>query len=292
MVHVKFDIAQHSAESPQERALAQRLSELPEPSVDVLAGLYMSDNHGDKIQLYPRAREGETRRTDSQYPVVDSLFLAHYDAAAFGHMTDAVPTYGTKVSAALKIIYEMHESDPSAKCVVFSGYSRTLQLLELAMRQTHQLREILKDREILIDGTTKGSDRANILSTFREDPQAFVVLLSTGANNAGLTLTEATRLILLDPPAHPAMEAQLINRIHRIGQTKPVLISRLIMKGTVEERTLAMWKETHGDNGEGLDLAVGCMNTEPGSEGESRHAEKKEFLQKLKNIIGVQEVSS
>lgn len=54
--------------------------------------------------------------------------------------------------------------------------------------------------------------------------------------HAGLTLTMATRLLLVDVPASLIQERQLINRVHRIGQEKPVEVVRLVLRNTIEER--------------------------------------------------------
>jgi len=61
-----------------------------------------------------------------------------------------------------------------------------------------------------------------------------VFLLSLKAGAAGLTLTQASRVILLEPALDPAVEQQAVARVHRIGQTRPVTITRLIVDGTVE----------------------------------------------------------
>lgn len=60
-------------------------------------------------------------------------------------------------------------------------------------------------------------------------------LLSLRAGSAGLTLTAATRVFLLEPAMDPAIEQQAVARVHRIGQEKEVVITRLLMVDTVEE---------------------------------------------------------
>jgi SNF2 family DNA or RNA helicase len=67
-----------------------------------------------------------------------------------------------------------------------------------------------------------------------------VMLLSLKAGGTGLNLTAADHVFLVDPWWNPAVEDQAADRAHRIGQDKPVLVSRLVAQGTVEERVLAL----------------------------------------------------
>ncbi|MFN2335297.1 MAG: DEAD/DEAH box helicase, partial [Wenzhouxiangellaceae bacterium] len=82
-------------------------------------------------------------------------------------------------------------------------------------------------------------DRAEVLDSFAQGDAA-VFLLSLKAGGVGLTLTEADTVILYDPWWNPAVERQAMDRTHRIGQTKPVFVHRLVASGTVEEKILEM----------------------------------------------------
>jgi len=88
-----------------------------------------------------------------------------------------------------------------------------------------------------LDGSTR--DRARVIDAFRGG-DAPVFLISLKAGGFGLTLTEADYVFLLDPWWNPAAEAQAIDRTHRIGQTRPVNVYRLIAGGTIEEKVLAL----------------------------------------------------
>jgi superfamily II DNA or RNA helicase len=88
-----------------------------------------------------------------------------------------------------------------------------------------------------LDGKTR--DRGKVLSTFKEG-SAPVFLISLKAGGFGLNLTEADYCFLLDPWWNPAAEAQAIDRTHRIGQTRNVMVYRLIAKDTIEEKVLAL----------------------------------------------------
>jgi SNF2 family DNA or RNA helicase len=86
----------------------------------------------------------------------------------------------------------------------------------------------------LLTGQTK--NRQELVSAFQSDAEPGVFLLSLRAAGTGLNLTSASYVILYDPWWNPAVEAQAIDRSHRIGQTRTVNAYRLIAPGTVEEK--------------------------------------------------------
>ncbi|GGL38676.1 DEAD/DEAH box helicase [Phycicoccus endophyticus] len=88
-----------------------------------------------------------------------------------------------------------------------------------------------------LDGRTR--DRAERIAAFRGG-EAPVFLISLKAGGFGLTLTEADYVFVLDPWWNPAAEAQAIDRAHRIGQTQPVNVYRLVSRNTVEEKVVAL----------------------------------------------------
>ncbi|MGP0028297.1 MAG: SNF2-related protein [Streptosporangiaceae bacterium] len=88
-----------------------------------------------------------------------------------------------------------------------------------------------------LDGKT--TDRAAVISRFK-DGGAPVFLISLKAGGFGLNLTEADYCFLLDPWWNPATEAQAVDRTHRIGQTRNVMVYRLIARDTIEEKVMAL----------------------------------------------------
>jgi len=113
------------------------------------------------------------------------------------------------------------------KVLVFSQFVQMLNLLE---KECH-------DRQIhthTLTGQTK--DRQQVVSAFQADTTPGVFLLSLRAAGTGLNLTNASYVVLYDPWWNPAVEAQAIDRSHRIGQTQTVNAYRLIAPGTVEEK--------------------------------------------------------
>ena len=88
-----------------------------------------------------------------------------------------------------------------------------------------------------LDGKTR--DRAAEVQRFK-DGTAPAFLISLKAGGFGLNLTEADYCFLLDPWWNPATEAQAVDRTHRIGQSRNVMVYRLISAGTIEEKVLAL----------------------------------------------------
>ncbi len=88
-----------------------------------------------------------------------------------------------------------------------------------------------------LDGATRR--RADVIRGFK-DGDAPVFLISLKAGGFGLNLTEADHVYLLDPWWNPAAEAQAVDRTHRIGQTRNVVVTRLVAADTVEEKVMAL----------------------------------------------------
>jgi superfamily II DNA or RNA helicase len=88
-----------------------------------------------------------------------------------------------------------------------------------------------------LDGTTR--DRRRVVAEFKTGA-APVFLISLKAGGFGLNLTEADYCILLDPWWNPATEAQAVDRAHRIGQTRNVMVYRLVARDTIEEKVMAL----------------------------------------------------
>jgi superfamily II DNA or RNA helicase len=117
------------------------------------------------------------------------------------------------------------------KALVFSQWTSLLDLIEPALARAEL-------PFVRLDGNTK--NRADVVSTFQDPGGPPVMLVSLKAGGSGLNLTAADHVFLCDPWWNPAVEAQAADRTHRIGQTRPVFVYRLVAAGTVEERILAL----------------------------------------------------
>ncbi len=119
----------------------------------------------------------------------------------------------------------------NAKALVFSQFTSLLSLLRNRLDQ-------LGIRYVYLDGQTY--HRKQVVQQFQNDPDIPLFLISLKAGGLGLNLTAAEYVFILDPWWNPAVEAQAIDRTHRIGQNKPVFAYRLICENTVEQRILEL----------------------------------------------------
>jgi SNF2 family DNA or RNA helicase len=147
--------------------------------------------------------------------------------------TGLLPGQSAPTSSKVELLMESLDEviDNDHKSLVFSQWTSMLNLVE-----PH-----LKSRGIgyvRLDGTTR--DRRKVVSTFQSDDGPPVFLISLKAGGTGLNLTEADHVFLLDPWWNPAVEDQAADRAHRIGQTRPVMVYRLVAENTVEERILKL----------------------------------------------------
>jgi SNF2 family DNA or RNA helicase len=142
-------------------------------------------------------------------------------------LKDPSPKLDTLLSQLSEIREEGH------KALVFSQFTSLLAIVRDRLDAAGTPYEYL-------DGAT--TDRGSHVEKFQNDPDCGLFLISLKAGGLGLNLTAAEYVFLLDPWWNPAVEAQAIDRAHRIGQAKPVFAYRLITKGTVEERVLELQK--------------------------------------------------
>lgn len=120
--------------------------------------------------------------------------------------------------------------------VVFSGWTTHLDLIQMALEDNHV-------RFVRLDGRMSRIQRTTSLDVFREDPSVIVILVSISAGGLGLNLTTASKVYVMEPQFNPAAEAQAIDRIHRLGQTREVTTTRFIMAGSFEEKMLELQRK-------------------------------------------------
>jgi superfamily II DNA or RNA helicase len=170
---------------------------------------------------------GDLRR--NRIEIFRSLTLLRQAALAAALVDPAHDTIGSaKLDTLLQQLREITEE--GHRVLVFSQFTRFL-----AMARTRIEAAGIGYR--YLDGRTR--NRPEVIESFRSG-DAPVFLISLKAGGTGLTLTEADYVILLDPWWNPATEAQAVDRVHRIGQTRKVMVYRLVAKNTIEDKVMAL----------------------------------------------------
>lgn len=145
--------------------------------------------------------------------------------------TQLVDNASTSSSTKITTLIEHIQSNNQHKCLVFSQFVGMLSLIR---------KELDKQgiKYAYLDGQTR--DREASVKMFQEDEDCKIFLISLKAGNTGLNLTEADYVYIVDPWWNPAVEAQAIDRTHRIGQDKHIFAYRMICKNTIEEKIIKL----------------------------------------------------
>jgi SNF2 family DNA or RNA helicase len=167
----------------------------------------------------------------------DALPAAEPETASYGGPH-------TKTKELLRDIREMkaeskafvEKGEAPLKCVVFSEFTSHLDLIQRALSDNNY-------ECVRIDGTMNLSKRRKVLDTFNSDDSVTILLASIKAAGQGLNLTAASRAFIMEPMWNPAAEEQAVDRIHRIGQKREVMIRRYHMARSVELKIMELKKK-------------------------------------------------
>ncbi|CAN5183230.1 hypothetical protein BH10PLA2_BH10PLA2_03710 [soil metagenome] len=152
-------------------------------------------------------------------------------AACHPFLVDKKSTNAPSAKLDMLFPYLQEAVEKGQKTLVFSQFTSFLAIVRSMLDRDGLTYEYL-------DGKTR--NRQAKVERFQNDPDCKLFLISLKAGGVGLNLTAAEYVFLLDPWWNPAVEAQAIDRTHRIGQTKPVFAYRIIAKDTVEEKVLEL----------------------------------------------------
>lgn len=151
--------------------------------------------------------------------------------------TDIDPeSSSSKVEAMFKILRSTEKSKPGTKTVIFSQWTRFLDIVQAKL-------ETENSTFARIDGTMRAPARDAAMAALQDDPECRIMLASLAVCSVGLNLVAANQVILADSWWAPALEDQAVDRVHRLGQQKPVVVWRLVMQGSIEERVLGVQAE-------------------------------------------------
>lgn len=141
-----------------------------------------------------------------------------------------------KVTECCRLLSSIQESGD--KTIVFSQFTFLLDLLEIPVKYELGLKYCRYD-----GGMSRTQRDAAALDFQDPTSETKVMLVSLKAGNAGLNLTSANHVIIMDPFWNPYIEMQAVDRAHRIGQQKPVQVHRLLVEETVEDRIVALQEQ-------------------------------------------------
>jgi SNF2 family DNA or RNA helicase len=221
------------------RTKEQVLRELPEKTEQTLYCEMTPKQRKlyDELRDYYRSslkdRVAEVGLAKAKIHVLEAL-LRLRQAACHPGLID--PKRTAEASAKLELLMEQIEEVVSEghKALIFSQFTS---LLAIVRQQFDQHGVVYA----YLDGQTR--NREQIVKRFQQDAQCPVFLISLKAGGQGLNLTAADYVYILDPWWNPAVEAQAVDRAHRIGQDRHVFAYRLICRDSVEEKIIELQRE-------------------------------------------------
>ncbi|CAK7268548.1 DNA helicase rad5 [Sporothrix epigloea] len=167
--------------------------------------------------------------------------VRHTDDPETAMVSDAAPRISlqrvdvnessAKIVRLIQHLRELRRERPTMKSVVFSQFTSFMSLIEPALQRSNMT-------FLRLDGTMAQKARTAVLEAFRQSDKFTVLLLSLKAGGVGLNLTSAKRVYMMDPWWSFSVEAQAIDRVHRMGQDEEVKVYRFIVEKSVEEKML------------------------------------------------------
>ncbi|KAG6759447.1 hypothetical protein POTOM_035925 [Populus tomentosa] len=183
------------------------------------------------------------------------LLLYHDINEKKGILSDKYVMLSAKCRALAELLPDLKKC--GHRVLIFSQWTSMLDILEWTL-------DVLGVTYRRLDGSTQVTERQAIVDAFNNDTSISACLLSTRAGGQGLNLTGADTVIIHDLDFNPQIDRQAEDRCHRIGQTKPVTIYRLVTKGTVDENVYEIAKRKLV-----LDAAVLESGVEVNNEGDT-----------------------
>ncbi|GMP62921.1 hypothetical protein CsSME_00024837 [Camellia sinensis var. sinensis] len=164
---------------------------------------------------------------------IHRLLLYHGVTDTKGLLSDEEVMISAKCRALSKLLPSLKQN--GHRVLIFSQWTSMLDILEWTL-------DVIGVTYRRLDGSTAVTERQTIVDTFNNDTSIFACLLSTRAGGQGLNLIGADTVVIHDMDFNPQIDRQAEDRCHRIGQTKPVTIYRLVTKDTVDENVYEIAK--------------------------------------------------
>lgn len=139
----------------------------------------------------------------------------------------------TKIEALVEELTQLRTEDRTIKSLVFSQFVNFLDLIAFRLQRAGF--SICR-----LEGNMSPEARNRTIKHFMENPNVTVFLVSLKAGGVALNLTEASRVYLMDPWWNPSVEVQAMDRIHRLGQHRPIIVKRMVIENSIESRIIEL----------------------------------------------------
>ncbi|GHV64015.1 SWF/SNF family helicase [Bacteroidia bacterium] len=208
------------------------LEELP-PKTEIVKKIHLSD---EETAFYEAVRQQaiealEREESATKHIKVLAEITRLRQASCNPRLVNSdIKIPSSKLSIFLEIVQDLQENKHRA--LVFSQFVTHLSLVKEALDEQ-------KISYLYLDGSTPMSDRERLVKRFQAG-ECDLFLISLKAGGLGLNLTGADFVVHLDPWWNPAIEDQASDRAHRIGQTRPVTVYRLVAENTIEEKIIKL----------------------------------------------------
>ena len=206
------------------------LEELHDPVITVCKHVFGRDCIEKTIQLQKKCPMCRAVLAD-----IDCLVHPAVEEKAEEDPDLDIETKSSKTEA-LKSILTASRRDPKSKVVIFSQWTSFLNIIQRQLTEAGM-------KYARIDGSMPVHVRDRAMTALESDPDTRILLASLSVCSVGLNLVAADTVILADSWWAPAIEDQAVDRVHRLGQTRPCTVWRLIMEDSIEERVLMIQAE-------------------------------------------------
>jgi SNF2 family DNA or RNA helicase len=198
--------------------------EMTEPQENI----YISYYNGIKEEIN-QLTENKKDWNENRFLILKHILRLRQIATHPGMFMKDEEVSSGKLDSLLELLEEI--TSEGHKALVFSQFSTMLEIVESEL-----LNRGLKS--LKITGATR--NRETVIDRFKENEEQNILMMTLKVGGVGLNLTEADYVIILDPWWNPAAEMQAIDRTHRIGQERPVMVYRMISSSTIEEKVLEL----------------------------------------------------
>ncbi|KAJ2850132.1 DNA repair protein rad16 [Coemansia brasiliensis] len=139
----------------------------------------------------------------------------------------------TKIEALVEELSRLRQGDASIKSIVFSQFVNFLDLIQWRLNRAGF-------SVCRLDGRMTPTQRDAVIRAFMTKPEFTVFLVSLKAGGVALNLTEASHVYLADCWWNPSVEVQAMDRIHRMGQHRPIKVTRIVIDNSIESRIISL----------------------------------------------------